>query len=429
MKKIILILMFVLGMSADFFTTVYPMDNDYRAIIEEIDDDENVVEDSGDDGDESVSEDETAEVEPEPEQAPGQQAPVEYDVESYEQLKADEKNMRNKNLKGAPLQDVNLESVDFSGSDLTGAHFEGNSTLRLTKFKNANLTDTHFEQNEAGESCKLEKVNFTDANLTRTDFTQAKMIDCRFNRSKLDHTNFSSSFLYKVAFLNIKEASTTPSFEGSRIQDSRFRKVHLYGVSFRDATIICASHDGRDKMLFESCEFKRVDLEDATLTCVYFKDTNMSGVIIPEGIPLGVKLTSMRTVSNLPMMTMNITTQLLIFGPVLYSFKSMLDLTATGFEFWLAAKELQQRERLRDARDDACRSLHNLFSSEHCVLYRARGISEDFKEELELQGAEFFEDDSSGLQDSLGRQIAVAMASAGAQAFVHAAFAFAVGMI
>lgn len=406
MKKIVLILMFVFGMSADFFTTIYPMDGNLEEIIEDVLEDSDFEDgeaDSGDDGETTDSGDDGEEASSE-DGGEGPNLPsfddltlsddedIEYDTEAYARLLLGEKNMRNKNLIGANLSNIDLTDVDFSGASLMRAIFSGNKCILRTKFDRADLTDAKFDKT------RILDTSFVESDLTRTNFSGARIIKTKFSKNTMNKTNFREATLTLVTIECITTQIANPDFTKATLEFSKLKGIYLKGAILRQIKI-CGRFGM--PMIIEKCKFEQTDFTQADLEVVSVIKTSIRGEH-PE-LSKSAK-TGMGSMAGFGAS---------VVGAFIFPPAGFAGMAASIVGFCGAAAIDEHKEK--DAKENICTGLRTITNASGCHFYEIRDLHNE-KDYLRSKGATFhdkWEDEWKPFLSEHGSDVAGSLGKAG----------------
>lgn len=209
----------------------------------------------------------------------------------------------------------NFTSADLHGQDFSGVRLDG------SKFANAKMADAKFVSAQM-EGCMFWAIvgdtvsTLLDykTDLTRTDFTSAKLHFAQFNGilgagTKFTGADLRASTWIPVQALRFNSVSAfavrlqEADFSGADLTGSDFRGATVQNSSFRGAVLAGAflSSPGKDLLfggpaptLFDGSDFgpntasgRSVDLSNATLSGTYFGGLNLAGANLTNATVTG----------------------------------------------------------------------------------------------------------------------------------------------
>lgn len=137
--------------------------------------------------------------------------------------------------------------LDVVGYDASGARLDG----------------------EAIVGARLEEVNLKGANVSFTDISYGAIVGCDFTRAFVSSLKLLGATVERCAFdfaiarlIDFKQAGVRDSsFEGARLDNSRWTEAQCERANFRDADFGNAQFD---RSRFSSCEFRRARFRPVT---------------------------------------------------------------------------------------------------------------------------------------------------------------------
>lgn len=160
-------------------------------------------------------------------------------------------NLRGLELPGLRADGLNLEEADLRESSLTQVKWKG-CILRDARLDAANFTDavlrlcdldqaraidtkwvrTRLENSTARGSC-FDRADFTDAVLTDTDFSRASLRNANLTGVSASGTNFRGADLYAVSLQNAD--LTAADLRGADLTEANLKGANLDGADLRGA--------------------------------------------------------------------------------------------------------------------------------------------------------------------------------------------------
>jgi len=137
----------------------------------------------------------------------------------------------------------NIKNCKFVGSDLAGLFLKSNQIIN-SDFSSSNLSQCRFQTTE------LNSNSFKTSSLIEAEFSMCTIKACDFNAADLTKVFFNFSAFLKNTLINVKWNATT--FKNTQIEDVVFEGII-------------------ENCHFESCAFKGVKFQNATILNTFFK--------------------------------------------------------------------------------------------------------------------------------------------------------------
>lgn len=156
--------------------------------------------------------------------------------------------------------------ADFSGLSNLKEKFSS-SSLKNCKFLNSELSELLFKSNEV-LSCDfsgsdMRNSKFHTSEITKSTFTTCSLIDAEFKSSEIRNCDFNNTNFEGAEFISSE-------FVKNKIEATQWRLT-----SFKSSYLVDLIFDGTiEDCSFESCAFKRVKFQNATLLNTFFKNNS-----------------------------------------------------------------------------------------------------------------------------------------------------------
>ena len=144
----------------------------------------------------------------------------------------------------------NLQRCKLIDADLQGLVMGGNN-IESCDFTHANLRDCTFRSSTIGFNV-FQGASLVDATLTSSDITGCDFSEADFTGTEFRHSSFSKNTVKGVTWAG-----------------TRFIGCSLYEITFEGTLQDC---------YFESCSYKKVAFENATLTNTFFNTKNLKRI-------------------------------------------------------------------------------------------------------------------------------------------------------
>jgi len=148
------------------------------------------------------------------------------------------------------FHDCIIEDCSFEGADCQDWRMWGNEISRTT-FRSANLRDSALGGLSDGKRNRFHQVDFTRADLRGTSYVSAEMVECVFDHTNLTKVDFNGTVFAKCRFAG------------------ELREVEFY-------------RHARGQEALSPNEMREVDMRDANLRWVEFRNIDVGAVLLPE---------------------------------------------------------------------------------------------------------------------------------------------------
>ncbi len=171
----------------------------------------------------------------------------------------------------------NMQRCKFIGSDLSGLLLKSNNVDRcdfsLSDFSHSHIQNSHLAGN-LFKSCSLKETEFSGTYISGGDFTGADFTGVRVKSGGLEKNILVNALWNQTSFIDTQLADMV--FEGA-VEDCYFESCSFKRITFQDATLVntffkCRSLKGiqfincqADRMTYEFLKNGKADLSGITL--------------------------------------------------------------------------------------------------------------------------------------------------------------------